>query len=159
MKQLSKWRSWGISAWDTARSLGEQKGVGGCYFQTVLPLTANFVVSCSFYCSCSKETTGVNITLGNFSDTHLWTPNTTKHRLENGQCWQMTLTQPPRLLGLHNQPLGNHCSSAIPGSWSAMATHKPQLPVCCSCPSSSWPSWQKGAKTRVINGQRKCKKN
>lgn len=38
----------GISPRDTARSLGERKGVGGCYFQIVLPLTANFAVSAVF---------------------------------------------------------------------------------------------------------------
>lgn len=74
----------GISAWDTARSLGERKGVGGCYFQTMLPLNANFTASCSFYCFCSKEATGVNIILGSFSNTHLRTTNTRKYRLTKG---------------------------------------------------------------------------
>lgn len=73
-----------ISAWDTARSLGERKGVGGCYFQAVLPLTANFAASCGFYCSCSKEATGVNSTQGISQTLICGLPTLGKHRLTKG---------------------------------------------------------------------------
>lgn len=148
----------GISAWDTARSLGERKGVGGCYFQTALTLAANFAASCSFYCSCSGEATGVNITLGNLSNTHLWTTNTRKHRLAQGTVLADSSKSASLTPGAAQQGTESPCSSYIPSSWSTMTTHKPQLPLRCSCPNSYWPCLQKEARNLTYKWSKKKEK-
>lgn len=109
----------GISAWDTARSLGERKGVGGCYFQTALPPSANFAASSSFCCSCSREATGVNITLGNFSNTRLWTTKSRKHGLAKGTA-----------LADHSNSASSCCAARLR---LPVALVHPQLPARCDC--------------------------